>query len=81
MNAVAAILDLVADGAGSTLLSRRAVETSAHRASFMLRKIDNPPLHSRLSIATSSRRPATLTQKAILDVLHRTARALLDGAA
>jgi LysR family nitrogen assimilation transcriptional regulator len=77
IDGVAAILDLVADGAGNAVLSRHAVDTSARPKSFVMRPIGKPPLHSKLSIAVSAHRPATLTQKAMLELISTTARTLL----
>jgi LysR family nitrogen assimilation transcriptional regulator len=82
IDGVAAILDLVADGAGSAVLSRNAVVTSAQPQAFALRPIGSPPLRSRLQVAMSSVRPATLTQKAMLALIHEIApQLLLDSAA
>jgi LysR family nitrogen assimilation transcriptional regulator len=77
IDGVAAILDLVADGAGNAVLSRHAVETSARPKSFVMRPIGKPPLHSKLSIGVSAHRPATLTQKAMLELISTTAKTLL----
>ena len=77
IDGVAAILDLVADGAGNAVLSRHAVETSARPKSFVARPIGKPPLRSKLSIGVSAHRPATLTQKAMLELITSTARTLL----
>ena len=77
IDGVAAILDLVADGAGSAVLSRHAVETSARPRTFVMRVIGKPPLHSKLSVAVSAQRPATLTQKAMLELIQATAKILL----
>ena len=77
IDGVAAILDLVADGAGNAVLSRHAVETSARPKSFVMRPIGKPPLHSKLSIGVSAHRPATLTQKAMLELISATAKTLL----
>ena len=79
IDGVAAILDLVADGAGAALLSRNAVMGSQRPEAFQLRAIE-PPLRPRLSIATSSQRPTTLTQKACLDLLRSTALGVLQPA-
>jgi LysR family nitrogen assimilation transcriptional regulator len=78
IDGVAAILDLVADGAGSAVLPRHAVETSARPQAFTMRPIGDPRLHSKLSVAVSAQRPATLTQQAMLELIHTTARALLE---
>ena len=77
IDGVSAILDLVADGAGSAVLSRNAVETSATPKAFVMRPITAPRLRSKLFIAVSSQRPATLTQKAMLDLIHQAAQSLL----
>jgi LysR family transcriptional regulator, nitrogen assimilation regulatory protein len=77
IDGVAAILDLVEDGAGSAVLSRNAVATSVHPQAFTLRPITSPHLRSKLVIAMSSQRPATLTQTAALDLIRQLARKLL----
>ncbi|MDM7949798.1 LysR substrate-binding domain-containing protein [Hydrogenophaga sp.] len=77
IDGVAAILDLVADGAGAALLSRNAVSSSIRPSAFQVRAIVDPPLRTRLSLAVSAQRPATLTQQATLDLLRRTALAVL----
>jgi len=77
IDGVPAILDLVADGAGNAVLSRNAIATSNTPEAFVLRPIIAPRLRSKLSIAVSSLRPATLTQKAMLALITQTARALL----
>jgi LysR family nitrogen assimilation transcriptional regulator len=75
IDGVAAILDLVEDGAGNAILSRNAVATSARPQAFSLRPITG--LRSKLLLAVSSQRPATLTQRAMLELIGETARALL----
>lgn len=77
IDGVAAILDLVADGAGNAILSRNAVATSARPHAYSMRAIGSPPLRSKLSMAMSSQRPATLTQKAMLQLIQRLAPKLL----
>ena len=77
IDGVAAILDLVADGAGAALLSRNAVSSSIRPSAFQVRAIVDPPLRTRLSLAVSAQRPATLTQQATLALLRRTAHAVL----
>lgn len=79
IDGVAAILDLVADGAGSAILSRNAVATSARPQAFAIRPIGTPALRSKLALARSSQRPATLTQKAMSELIARSAQALLAG--
>lgn len=73
IDGLAAILELVADGAGSAVLSRTAVQGSARPQAFSLRPIGPPRLRSQLSIAVSSQRPTTLTQQATLELIQQTA--------
>lgn len=68
IDGVSAILDLVADGAGAALLSRQAVVSSIRPSAYCMRPIE-PRLRTRVSLATSSQRPATLTQRATLDLI------------
>ena len=68
IDGVSAILDLVADGAGAALLSRQAVVSSIRPSAYRMRPID-PPLRTRVSLATSSQRPATLTQRTTLGLI------------
>lgn len=75
IDGVAAILDLVEDGAGHAVLSRNAVATSARPQAFSLRPVTG--LRSRLLLAMSSQRPATLTQTAVLELIRQMARTLL----
>jgi len=78
IDGVAAMLDLVADGAGSAILSRNAVATSAHPQAFSMRPIGAPPLRSKLLLAMSSQRPPTLTQQAMLRLIQELAPRLLS---
>jgi LysR family nitrogen assimilation transcriptional regulator len=71
IDGVSAILDLVADGAGAALLSRNAVASSIKPSAYRLRGI-TPALRTRLSLATSSQRPATLTQQQTLALIVQT---------
>ena len=80
IDGVAAILDLVADGAGVALLSRNAVSSSQRPEAFQLRPVEQPALRARLSMATSAQRPSTLTQKACLDLLRITTLQVLSPA-
>jgi len=69
IDGVSAILDLVADGAGAALLSRHAVASSIRPSAYRTRRLD-PPLQTRLGLAISSQRPATLTQQATLALIR-----------
>jgi LysR family nitrogen assimilation transcriptional regulator len=71
IDGVSAILDLVADGAGAALLSRNAVASSIRPSAFLVRPV-NPPLRTKLCLATSSLRPATLTQQRTLELMGET---------
>ncbi|MCB2000455.1 MAG: hypothetical protein KDH91_08630, partial [Rhodoferax sp.] len=64
IDGVSAILDLVAEGVGSAILSRNAVASSARPELFRLRPIREPQLHVQIALAVSAQRPATLTQQA-----------------
>ncbi len=77
IDGVSAILDLVADGAGSAVLSRNAVANSLRPAAYHLRSIVEPELRTKVSVATSSLRPATLTQQTTLELLKRTVREII----
>lgn len=77
IDGVAAILDLVEDGAGSAILPRNAVATAARPQAFVTRPISAPSLRTKLVMAMSSRRPATLTQKAMLELIQKMALKLL----
>ena len=69
IDGVPAILDLVLDGAGCAVLSKNAVTTSGQASLFSVRPIAG--LYSKLSIAVSSQRPATLTQQAMLELIQQ----------
>ena len=57
IDGVAAILDLVADGAGAALLSRNAVSSAQRPEVFQLHPIHQPPLRARLSITSCPSTP------------------------
>jgi LysR family transcriptional regulator, nitrogen assimilation regulatory protein len=69
IDGVPAILDLVLDGAGCAVLSKNAVTTSGQASLFAVSPIAG--LHSKLSAAVSSQRPATLTQQAMLELIQQ----------
>ena len=77
VDGVATILDLVADGIGSAVLSRHAVITAAQPERFTTRRIVNPGLFPLLSVATGAARPATSTQQATLELLERVTKEVL----
>lgn len=67
IDGVAATLDLVADNAGAAVLPANAVRTCAHPEQFSMRPVSG--LRSRLTMATSAQRPATLTQRAMQELI------------
>ncbi len=79
IDGVPAILDLVADGAGCAILSKYAVTTSEKAATLSMRPIIEPHIRSKLSLAVSSKRPATLTQQAMIELIRETIEELLKA--
>lgn len=77
IDGVSAILDLVADGTGCAVLSRNAVAHSVRPSAFSVRSIFDPVLRTKLSLATSSLRPTTLTQQATLALIRQTVEAVM----
>jgi LysR family nitrogen assimilation transcriptional regulator len=77
IDGVSAILDLVADGAGSAVLSRHAVANSVRPSVYTMRAIHEPQLRTKVSLATSSLRPSTLTQQATLQLIRQTAEKVM----
>jgi LysR family transcriptional regulator, nitrogen assimilation regulatory protein len=76
IDGVSAILDLVTDGAGAALLSRNAVASSIRPSAYLTRPVCDPVLRTRLYLATSSLRPATLTQQTTLSLIGQTLTAV-----
>ncbi len=77
IDSIAAILDLVADGAGCAVLSMNAIAISGKPQAFLAQPIVKPRLRSKLALAVSSQRPATLTQQAMLELIRQTAEKTL----
>ena len=75
IDGVPAILDLVLDGAGCAVLSKNAVTTSGQASLFVVSPIAG--LNSKLSVAVSAQRPATLTQQAMLELIQQLATSIL----
>lgn len=69
IDGVTAILELVADGVGCAVLSRHAVLTASRPERYAMRRVTEPRLASKLFIATHAHRPATETQKTMVDIL------------
>lgn len=70
IDGVAAILDLVADGAGCAVLSFNAMRVLGTASAFVARPI-RPRLRSKLMLAVSSRRPSTLTQQSVMALVRQ----------
>ncbi len=79
IDGVSAILDLVADGAGSAVLSRNAVAHSIRPSAFSVRAIHEPVLRTKVSLATSSLRPTTLTQQATIALIRNTVARIMPS--
>jgi LysR family nitrogen assimilation transcriptional regulator len=74
IDAVAAILELVAEAHGHAVLSPRALEGAAVARRLVSRPIVRPRLASTLAIATSAQRPATPLQQATTALIEDAAR-------
>ena len=81
IDGVSAILDLVADGAGSAVLPRHAVDSAARPQDFVLRPIREPALRTQIVLATSAQRPTTLTQQTALALIRDTLAASVAASA
>ena len=73
IDAVPAILELVAEGHGFAVLSPRAVHGAETAPRLHIRTIAGPQLLSALAIATSAQRPSTPLQKATIAMLEQLA--------
>lgn len=69
IDGVAAILDLVADGAGAAMLSNNALAASDKAAQLQAHPM-TPPMLSLLSLAVSAQRPATQTQQQVVKLIQ-----------
>ncbi len=79
IDGVAAILDLVADGAGAAVLPMNAVRTAAKPGNYSVRAIQG--LRSQLVLAISAQRPSTLTQRAMHELITELSIRLLSPTA
>ncbi|MFM6992206.1 MAG: LysR family transcriptional regulator [Rhodoferax sp.] len=79
IDGVSAILDLVADGAGSAVLSRNAVASYARSGDLAVRSINQPELRTKVALATSSLRPSTLTQQETMTLIRQTMEVVCAG--
>lgn len=78
IDGVAAILDLVADGAGHAILPQYALATSTHPEAYEARPIVKPKLSGKLTLATSANRTTTMTQQAMVELIQEVAIRVFD---
>ena len=71
IDAVPAILELVAEGHGFAVLSPRALSGGEAAGKLYARAIVQPRLMSRLAIATSAQRPSTPIQQRAIELIER----------
>jgi LysR family nitrogen assimilation transcriptional regulator len=71
IDAVPAILELVAEGHGNAVLSPRALHTAEAARRLWARAIVQPRLLSRLALATSAQRPSTPIQQRTIELIER----------
>ena len=79
IDGVAAILALVADRAGYAILPRHAISAASLSDALTARRIVRPSVRTRLTIAMSSRRTTTLTQKSMLALIEDVSAQLFGG--
>jgi LysR family nitrogen assimilation transcriptional regulator len=77
IDAVPAILELVAEGHGHAVLSPRALQGTATAVRLLSRTIVQPQLKSALAIVTSAQRPSTPSQKAAIATIEELAGSAL----
>jgi LysR family nitrogen assimilation transcriptional regulator len=68
----------VSDGAGHAILPRHAVTAASRPEAFVVRRIVRPSIRTKLTIAMSSRRATTLTQKTMLALIKDVSSQLLS---
>lgn len=71
IDAVPAILELVAEGHGNAVLSPRALSSAEAARLLCARAIVQPRLASTLAIATSAQRPSTPIQQRTIELIER----------
>jgi LysR family transcriptional regulator, nitrogen assimilation regulatory protein len=76
IDSVAAILELVSEGAGVAILPMIALRMTSRPRALVARRIVNPQVVSQLAIAVSSKRPITLTQQEALKMIKGLGRSL-----
>jgi LysR family nitrogen assimilation transcriptional regulator len=80
IDAVPAILELVADGYGYAVLSPRALANGTTAPRLHSRTIVEPQLKSALAIVTAAQRPSTPLQRATIAMIERLAGVALASA-
>lgn len=78
VDAISAILDLIAEGAGNGVLPTSSVHAFGRAESYNLRPIIDPRLLTRLSSAVSAHRPATQVQRNLLKLVEEKVRELIN---
>jgi LysR family transcriptional regulator, nitrogen assimilation regulatory protein len=73
IDAIPAILELVAEGQGFAVLSPRALHGAASAPRLHARTIVQPQLASTLAVVTSAQRPSTPLQKAVIAMIEKLA--------
>jgi LysR family nitrogen assimilation transcriptional regulator len=71
IDSIAAILDLVADGAGCAVLSKAAITATGNTSTYEVRPIVKPRLRTRLFLATSARRAPTAAQRLLVEIIGK----------
>jgi LysR family nitrogen assimilation transcriptional regulator len=71
IDAVPAILELVAEGHGNAILSPQALVNVDSARSLSARAIVQPRLLSRLALVTSAQRPSTPIQQRTMELIER----------
>lgn len=69
IDGVGTILELVTHGLGSAILPKNAIVNFAQSNEVQFRRIGQDGLFARLSLATSTRRPHTMLQKATIQLI------------
>jgi LysR family nitrogen assimilation transcriptional regulator len=80
IDSVAAILELVSEGAGVAILPLNAIRMTSRPQALTARRIVNPQVISQLVIAVSSKRPITLTQQEALKMIKGLGRNMFAAA-
>jgi len=71
IDAVPAILELVAEGHGNAVLSPRALSSAEAARVLCARAIVQPRLASRLAVVTSAQRPSTPIEQRTIELIER----------